>query len=411
MISVEAARKIILAEIRTMGSEKCLLSQTLGRTLAEEIISPLNQPPWDTSAMDGYAVRKADIPEASPSDPRKLKVIEKIPAGRLPEKKLGRGEAAKIMTGAPLPEGADAVVRVEETEEAGEEVSIFTVPEDGEFIRRKGEALRAGDSILKKGIQIRPAEIAMMASVGKSVVSVFQQPRVAILSTGDELADLDEARGAEKIFNSNGYGLAAQVADAGGVPINLGIARDTHADLIEKLKGGLHADMILASGGVSMGDYDFVIEVLKELGAEMKFWKVSMKPGRPLAFGVISGRPVFGLPGNPVSSMVSFEQFVRPAILLASGRNEICRPTMKAVLKEEIRKRPGRRLFLRAVVSIQGDDVSVRMAGDQDSAVLMSLVKANAFMILPAEGDLVKSGEKVCVQLLSDPVIEGGRGQ
>ncbi len=402
MITVEAARKIILAEIQTMGREKCLLSQSLGRTLAEEIVSPLNHPPWDTSAMDGYAVRKADIGEASPSAPRKLKVIEKIPAGRLPEKKLGRGEVAKIMTGAPLPEGADAIVRVEDTSQEGEEVSIFVVPDDGDFIRYKGEAIRLGDSILKKGIQIRPAEIAMMASVGKSVVSVFQQPRVAILSTGDELADLDEERGPEKILNSNGYGLAAQVSDAGGVPINLGIARDTHADLIEKLKEGLRADMILASGGVSMGDYDFVIEVLKELGAEMKFWKVSMKPGRPLAFGVISRRPVFGLPGNPVSSMVSFEQFVRPAILLASGRNETTRPTMKAVLKEEIRKRPGRRLFLRAVVSSLGDEISVCLAGDQDSAVLMSLVKANAFIILPAEGDLVKSGEQVTVQLLSD---------
>ncbi|HIE64986.1 MAG TPA: molybdopterin molybdenumtransferase MoeA [Nitrospiria bacterium] len=402
MITVEAARKIILAEIRVMGREKCLLSQTLGRTLAEELVSPLNHPPWDTSAMDGYAVRKTDIPKASPSEPRTLKVIETIPAGRLPEKELGPGEVAKIMTGAPLPEGADAIVRVEDTEGAGEEVSIFVVPEDGEFIRRKGEAVRVGDAILKRGIQIRPAEIAMMASVGKSVVPVFQKPRVAILSTGDELADLDEVRGPEKILNSNGYGLAAQVSDAGGVPISLGIAKDTHADLIEKLKEGLHADIILASGGVSMGDYDFVIEVLKELGAEMKFWKVSMKPGRPLAFGVISGKPVFGLPGNPVSSMVSFEQFVRPAILLASGRNEICRPTMKAVLKEEIRKRPGRRLFLRAVVSSRGGELSVCLAGDQDSAVLMSLVKANAFMILPEEGDLVKSGEEVTVQFLSD---------
>ncbi|MFQ5580422.1 MAG: gephyrin-like molybdotransferase Glp [Nitrospiria bacterium] len=407
MITVEAARKIILAEIQIMGREKCLLSQALGRTLAEDIISPLNHPPWDTSAMDGYAVCKADILEASRSEPQKLTVVEHIPAGRLPEKKLSRGEVSKIMTGAPLPEGADAVVRVEETEEAGEIVSIFTVPDEGDFVRRKGGAVCVGDTILKRGLPIRPAEIAMMASVGKSVVSVFQQPRVAILSTGDELADLDEARGPEKILNSNGYGLAAQVADAGGVPINLGIAKDTRADLMEKLKEGLRADIVLASGGVSMGDYDFVIEVLKKLGAEMKFWKVSMKPGRPLAFGVIFGRPVFGLPGNPVSSMVSFEQFVRPAILLANGRNKITRPTMKALLKEDIRKRPGRRLFLRAVVSSRGEEVSVRLAGDQDSAVLMSLVKANAFMILPPEGDLVQSGTQVTVQLLSDICSDG----
>ncbi|MFQ5950155.1 MAG: gephyrin-like molybdotransferase Glp [Nitrospiria bacterium] len=402
LISVEAARKMILAEIRTMGIEKVLLSHALGRTLSEEIVSPLDHPPWDTSAMDGYAVRRSDIERASRAEPRRLKIIEEIPAGRLPRTEVGPGESSKIMTGAPLPAGADAVVRVEVTEREGEGVAIYTSPEAGAFVRRKGEAVRTGDRILKKGVRIRPAEIAMMASVGRSVVPVFQRPRVAILSTGDELADLDEERRPEKILNSNGYGLAAQVIEAGGIPINLGIAKDTHADLIEKLKEGRHADMILASGGVSMGDYDFVIEVLKELGAEMKFWKVAMKPGRPLAFGVISGRPAFGLPGNPVSSMVSFEQFVRPAILLASGRAEIFRPTILAVLEEEIRKRPGRRLFLRAVVSIREGEYTVRSAGDQDSAVLMSLVKANAFIILPAEGDFVKSGEKVTVQLLSD---------
>jgi molybdopterin molybdotransferase len=402
MISVEEARKIILDEIRRMGTERVQLSLSLGRTLSEELVSPLDHPPWNTSAMDGYAVRWNDTAGASRDAARTLKIIEEIPAGTMPQKKVQSGEASKIMTGAPLPEGADAVVKVEETERSGDQVRIFEAADEGDFIRLKGEAIRTGDLILKKGIRIRPADIAMMASIGKSVVPVFQQPRVAILSTGDELAELDEPRGTNKILNSNGYGVAAQVAEAGGIPINLGIAKDTKKELAEKLREGLHADFIIASGGVSMGDYDFVQEVLKELGAEMKFWKVSMKPGQPLAFGVITGKPAFGLPGNPVSAMVSFEQFVRPALLMASGRTDIFRPIIHATLEEEVRKHPGRRHFIRAIVSVQNGEYRVRTTGDQDSHILLSLVKANALMILPETGNLHKAGEKVQVQLLSD---------
>jgi len=405
MISVEEAQKIILSEIRRLGTERVPLSQSLGRILSEEVSSPLDHPPWDTSAMDGYAVRWSDTAGASRATSRRLKIIEEIPAGTLPQKKVQPGEASKIMTGAPLPEGADAVVKVEETERHGDQVQIFEAAEEGDFIRKKGEALRTGDLLLKKGIRIRPADIAMMASIGKSIVPVYQQPRVAILSTGDELADLDEARGPNKILNSNGYGLAAQVIEAGGVPIVLGIARDTREDLSAKLRQGLHADFLLASGGVSMGDYDFVQDVLIELGAEMKFWKVAMKPGQPLAFGVIAGKPAFGLPGNPVSAMVSFEQFVRPALLKTGGREEIFRPILHATLEEEVRKHPGKRHFMRAIVSVQNGEYRVRTTGDQDSHILFSLVKANALMILSEEGDRVKAGERVPVQLLSDLTV------
>ncbi|TAJ99274.1 MAG: molybdopterin molybdenumtransferase MoeA [Candidatus Manganitrophaceae bacterium] len=407
MISVEEAQKIILAEIRRIGTERVPLGPSLGRTLAEEIASPLDHPPWDTSAMDGYAVRGSDTAGASPGAPRTLKIIEEIPAGTMPQKTVQPGEASKIMTGAPLPEGADAVVKVEETERSGDQVRIFEAAEEGDFIRKKGEAVRTGDLILKKGIRIRPADIAMMASIGRSVVPVYQQPRVAILSTGDELADLDEPRGPNKILNSNGYGLAAQVIEAGGVPIVLGIAKDTPGDLRAKLKQGLHADFILASGGVSMGDYDFVRDVLAELGAEMKFWKVAMKPGQPLAFGVIAGKPAFGLPGNPVSAMVSFEQFVRPALLKTAGRDDLLRPILHATLEEEVRKHPGKRHFMRAIVSVQNGEYRVRTTGDQDSHILLSLVKANALMILSEEGDRVQAGEKVAVQLLSDLLVAG----
>jgi len=406
MISVEEAQKIILAEIRVMGTERVQLSNALGRILSEEISSPLDHPPWDTSAMDGYAVRWNDTGGASRDSARTLKIIEEIPAGRMPQKKVQPGETSKIMTGAPMPEGADAVVKVEETERGGDQVRIFEAAEKGNFIRKKGEAIRTGDLILKQGIRIRPAEVAMMASIGKSVIPVYQQPRVAILSTGDELSELDEPRGANKIFNSNGYGLTAQVIEAGGSPINLGIAKDTKKELTEKLRGGLHADFIIVSGGVSMGDYDFVQEVLRDLGAKMKFWKVSMKPGAPLAFGVILGKPAFGLPGNPVSAMVSFEQFVRPALLMASGQTEIFRPIIQATLEEEVRKHPGRRHFMRAIASVQNGEYRVRTTGDQDSHILLSLVKANALMILPETGDRHKAGEKVAVQLLSDLLVQ-----
>ena len=402
MISVEEAQKIILEQVIQMNSERVFLSNSLGRTLAEDIVSGLDHPPWDTSAMDGYALRFSDTEGASREHPRPLKIIETIPAGKLPQKTVGPGEAARIMTGAPLPKGANAIGMVEDTETMDDTVRIFATAEEGEYIRVKGEAIRQGDPVLKKGSKIRPAEIAMMASIGKSVVPVFQQPRVAILSTGDELAELDEPRGLDKILNSNGYGLAAQVLEAGGLPINLGIAKDSKTHLQEKIASGLSADFLIISGGVSMGDYDFVLEVLESLGVTLRLWKVAMKPGKPIAFGTKDGRPVFGLPGNPVSSMVTFEQFVRPSILKASGRTHIFRPLITAVLKEDIHKTPGRRQFLRAIVSLENGTYHVCSTGDQGSAILMSLVMANAFMILPEEGDCINAGEKVYVQILSE---------
>ncbi len=401
MISVEEAQKIILNKIETMPSERVLLSESLGRTLAEEITSPLDHPPWDTSAMDGYAVHFSDTTTASPETPCNLRVVETIPAGALPQKKVHPGEAAKIMTGAPMPAGADGVVKVEDSNGSDKTVAVFTKCEHGDYIRFKGEAIRKGDAVLERGMRIRSAEIAMMASIGKSVVPVFQQPRIAVLSTGDELADLDETRGPDKILNSNGYGLAAQVIEAGGTAINLGIAKDDRKHLEEKIASGLSADFLIISGGVSMGDYDFVLEVLEKLGVSMHLWKVAMKPGKPVAFGTKARRPIFGLPGNPVSSMVTFEQFVRPAILKASGRTQISRPLITATLQEDIHKRPGRRQFLRAVLSLEDGTYQVRSTGAQGSAVLMSLVKANALMILPEAGEQIKAGTKISVQILS----------
>lgn len=402
MITVEEAREIILKEIKILGDERVLLPEALGRNLSSQIISPINHPPWDNSAMDGYAVRHADTNKASRENPVSLKVVEEIPAGILPKKSVGPGEASKIMTGAPMPPGANAVVMVEETLGVEGSVEIYEAPEPGEHIRRKGEAIEAGTAVLEQGKSMRPAEIALLASIGKSIVPVYQKPRVAVLATGDELADLDEVLGDDKIVNSNGYGLAAQVAEAGGLAINLGIARDNKADLRQKIASGFSADFLLISGGVSMGDYDFVIEVLESLGVTMHFWKVAMKPGKPLAFGMKGGRPIFGLPGNPVSSMVTFEQFVRPAILKAGGRRPYLRPLISAVLEEDIKKQAGRRQFLRAFVSVKDGIFRVRSTGHQGSGILMSLVRANALLVLSEEGEIVKAGESVAVQLLSD---------
>jgi molybdopterin molybdotransferase len=399
MISVEEARDLILKEIRTTGAERIGLTESLGRVLSEEIVSGVDHPPWNTSAMDGYAVRLDDTRAASKSSPARLQVVEEIPAGKLPEMEVLHGESARIMTGAPMPSGADAVVKIEETRRGEGGVELFA-PGDPDFVRKKGEAIRKGMPLLSAGTPLRPAEIALLASVGRFVLPVFRRPVVSILSTGDELAEIDEPRGPEKILNSNGYGLAAQVRAAGGVPVNLGIAPDRPEELRRRLSESLFADFVLVSGGVSMGDYDFVRETLAELGAEMKFWKVAMKPGAPLAFGTIEGKPAFGLPGNPVSSMMTFEQFVRPALLKASGRRDLLRPLVRATLREKIEKAPGKRHFMRAVAILRDGRYEVRPTGNQDSHVLLSLVQANALMVLPEETETLKPGEEVWIQLL-----------
>ncbi len=407
MISVEEAQRIVLDAVRPMPIEKIALERALCRTLAETIQSPLDHPPWDTSAMDGYALCWEDTQTASREAPCRLEVVETVLAGEMPQRKIGRGKACRIMTGAPMPEGADAVVMIEATQQVGRAVDVFEPVEAGEDIRRRGEVLHIGEKMLNPGVAIRPAEIALLASIGKSRVAVFQRPRVAILATGDELADLDEFPGSNRIYNSNSYALAAQVSEAGGIPVNLGIAKDSPDALREKLHSALSADLVVVAGGVSMGDADRVQGVLVEMGADMKFWKVAMKPGHPAAFGIVSGRPIFGLPGNPVSVMVTFEQFVRPFLLRALGRAAIFRPTVSATLTAALEKRPGRRHFVRSIVSYQegqGGGYSVQSTGDQGSGMLKSMAAANGLMILPEAVSSIPAGEMVSVQMLSEVV-------
>ena len=403
MIHLEEAIHRILEQIPRLGLERLNLLQAQGRVLGEDVIAPRDIPPWDNSAMDGYALRWTDVRKASPEKPVVLKVLSDLPAGRIYKGRVGPGEALRIMTGAPLPRGADTVVQVEDTEKAGEAARIFTGPGKGKNIRRAGEDVKAGERVMVKGTILHPAHIGMLASFQRSFVSVHQQPRVAILATGDELLEIDESWAGGKIVNSNSYSLAAQVAACGGFPIQLGIAKDQMEDLLSKIQQGLIADILLTSGGVSMGDYDLVKEMLKKLG-KINFWKVAMRPGQPLAFGIISGKPLFGLPGNPVSSMISFEQFVRPSILKMSGHQNLFRPTLKAELLEDIEKKIGLVHFVRCRLFREGGKICASTTGEQGSGILSSMVKAQGLIVIPRDVKGVHAGEVVSVILL-DPTF------
>jgi len=396
------AQKVVLEATPVLGLEKIPILDALGRVLGEDIVAERDNPPWDNSAMDGFAVRWEDIrQEHAIQKPVTLSIIEDVPAGKMPSKTVESGQAIRIMTGAPIPKGADTVLKVEDTEHTLESVRVFKPEPKGSNIRPQGEDVRKGECIIAKGTQIRPGEAGMLAILAKSFVFVYQRPRVAILSTGDELADLDERFSEEKIINSNSYGIAAAVQDAGGIPFLLGIARDNPAALKEKISHGLTSDILVLSGGVSMGDYDFTKAVFRDLGAEVNFWKLAIRPGQPLAFGKIQGKLAFGLPGNPVSSMVTFEQLVRPAMLKMSGHRSYGRPLVQAVFQEKFSKRTDRRHFLRGVLTREEGVFKVRTTGDQGSGILTSMVKANCLIDVPVEVERLNPGDLVTVQLLS----------
>jgi molybdopterin molybdotransferase len=398
---LEDAHKTVLDATPILGLEKIPLLDALGRVIGEDIVVERDNPPWDNSAMDGFAVRWQDIKQDHTiQKPVTLAVIEDVPAGRMPTKSVGPGEAIRIMTGAPIPKGADTVLKVEDTEPALDSVRVFKPEAKGANIRPQGEDVKKGERIIARGTTIRPGEAGMLAILAKSFIFVYQRPRVAILSTGDELADLDERFSEEKIINSNSYGIAAAVQDAGGVPCLLGIAKDNPAALKDKISHGLTADILVLSGGVSMGDYDFTKAVFCDLGAEMNFWKLAIRPGQPLAFGKIQGKLAFGLPGNPVSSMVTFEQLVRPAMLKMSGHRSYGRPTVQAVFQEKFSKRTDRRHFLRGVLTREEGVFKVRTTGDQGSGILTSMVKANCLIDVPVEVERLSPGDPVSVQLL-----------
>lgn len=402
LTQLQDAQRIVLEATPTLGLEKISILDALGRVLGEDIVAERDNPPWDNSAMDGFAVRWDDIKqEHAIQKPVTLTVIEDVPAGKMPSKSVGVGQAIRLMTGAPLPKGADTVLKVEDTEQTPDSVRVFKPEQQGANIRSQGEDVKKGECIISKGTKVRPGEVGMLAILAKSFIFAYQRPRVAILSTGDELADLDERFSEEKIINSNSYGIAAAVQEAGGIPLLLGIARDTPAALKEKISQGLTADILVLSGGVSMGDYDFTKTVFHELGAEMNFWKLAIRPGQPLAFGKIQGKLAFGLPGNPVSSMVTFEQLVRPAMLKMSGHRSYGRPVVQAIFQEKFSKRTDRRHFLRGVLTREEGVFKVRTTGAQGSGILTSMVKANCLIDIPIEVERVNQGDVVSVQLLT----------
>ncbi len=306
MLSVDEALARVLSAIPVLGLETVALPDALGRVLAEPVVAGRDLPPWANSSMDGYALRAADTTAATAARPVRLRLAGEVPAGAVADRAVGPGETWRILTGAPLPGGADAVIPQEETRREGATIAVTRPVAVGEYVRPRGEDVRAGETVLAAGTVLGPPALGVLAALGRPLVRVHQRPRVAVLSTGDELVDLDAVPGPGQIANSNSYTLAAQVREAGGVPVDLGIARDRREELEERFRWGLSCDVLVSSAGVSVGDRDFVREVMEKLGAELDFWKVSMRPGKPLTFGRVGGRPFFGLPGNPVSSMVTF---------------------------------------------------------------------------------------------------------
>jgi len=357
--------------------------------------SPWDLPPWDNSAMDGYAVRAGDCRGFAT-----LRITGYMAAGGPDAPKVAPGCAVKIMTGSLVPEGADAVVPFEEAEERDGNVHIPAPVNPQAHIRFRAEDIPAGTPVVPVGAVLRPPEISMLASFGMERVPVYRKPRVAVLSTGDELVELGEPIGPGQIVNSNSHAIAAAVLEAGGIPTLLGIARDDRESLLAKLSEGMAADVLVTSAGVSAGDRDFVRDVLAELGVAPVFWKVLIKPGGPTAFGIKGGTPVFALPGNPVSSLVTFEVFVRPAIRKMTGDSRPVKPAVKATLAEGLKKKPGKTQFFRVTIESGKEGYVVRTAGDQNTGILRSLVLADGIAVLPAERTAFAAGETVDVLLL-----------
>jgi molybdopterin molybdotransferase len=406
-VSVEEARAIVLEAVSPLEPERVPASEGLGRVLAEAVSSSRTLPPADCSAMDGYAVRAADLAGASDAAPVLLPVVFEVAAGGQGSRPLRGGEAARIFTGAPIPAGADTVVMQEHVTAEGGAARFRAAPPRAEHVRPAGEDVRAGDLVLEPGALLGPSQLGMLAALGRTQVAVRRRPRVAILSGGDELVEPDEPIDGGRIVSSNSYALAAQCREAGAVPELLGIARDTAADLERLMRAGLHADVLVSSAGVSVGDHDYVRPVLEKLGCSLVFWGVKMKPGYPLVFARFAGERgplVFGLPGNPVSAMVTFELFVRPALRKLAGFPTLFRPTVAATLAETLTKGAGRTHFVRVALARSGSGFHATSTGNQSSGVLRSMVLAQGLLVFPAEATELRAGSTVRVHVL-DPEV------
>lgn len=414
-MSVEEAQERILAHIHTLDPVDRPLIAAREQVLAEDVYAPFDVPPLDDSAMDGYAVRSEDIEHATPESPVTLRIIGQVAAGHMPDNRVEPGTAIRIMTGAPLPQGADTVVPFEETDELDQrqsgrparrltEISIrIALPRDRN-VRPAGEDVKRGDLIFRQGTLLRAAHLGVLASLGKATVKVYRRPVVAILATGDELREPGEPLEPGLIYNSNTYSTAVQVLDCGAIPKTLPIARDTVEDLSRKIQNGLDADLFITSAGVSTGEYDLVKDVLTRQGS-MDFWRVRMRPGKPLAFGLLrredgSSLPHLGLPGNPVSSMIAFDQFARPAIYKMMGRPPRTPLKIVAVLQQPVVNGDGRRCFMRGLVTKEHGRYHVRLAGSQGSNILTAMAMANGLIVVPEDRARIDPGEEVQVQVL-----------
>ena len=412
MLSVEEAYERIMAYFNPLESEEKPVLQAQGQVLAEDVVSPFHLPPLDNSAMDGYAVRHPDIAGVTPTAPKLLKVIGQVAAGQMPGTEVVEGSAMRIMTGAPVPLGADTIVPFEETDELErkgkglslDEIVIREELAQGSHVRPAGEDVQKGEVVLKKGAVLRPSEIGVLASLGLEMVKVIRRPLVSILATGDELLNVGDLVEPAKIYDSNSYTLAASVLKYGGIPNVLGIARDNLEDMNQKLSQGINSDLFITSAGVSKGDYDIVKDVLMERG-EISFWSVRMRPAKPLAFGVIHGPggrrvPHLGLPGNPVSAMVAFEEFARPAVLRMLGKTMLAKPLIEAVLEGPVYNVDERRVFARVEVTRRDGTYYANPTGPQGSNILTSMSKANGLAICAEDVPVMEAGQTVKVKML-----------
>jgi molybdopterin molybdotransferase len=406
--TVAEASARILGGVAPLSTERVSLRDALGRVLATDAISPIELPPWDNSSMDGYAVRAADVESATDAAPIALPVLETVAAGQQASRALGPGTAIRIMTGAPIPAGADTVIRVEDTDGGAERVLIRDARDARRNVRPRGEDLRAGEVAIARGTTLGAPHLGVLASIGMATVEVHRRPRVAVLASGDELVDVDQfelARGGARIVSSNSYTIAAAVRAAGGEVVDLGIARDEPADYEARLARATGCDLLITSGGVSVGEFDFTKSVLRSLGAELHVWRVRMRPGAPLGFGTLHGMPWLGLPGNPVSSMVTFELFARPLLRMQSGDTRPFRAAFDVRTRDAINIAAPLTHFFRAIVEWQHDGAWARLTGPQGSGLLTSMARANALLIVPPERPNIAAGEWLRALPLGDAAL------
>lgn len=400
MISVDQALGIVLENVAPLGAERVSILEALGRVIAEQIRSPRDIPGFDNSAMDGYAVRATDVETASESNPIRLKVLETVGAGVVPSMRVAAGQAVRTMTGAPIADGADAIVPVERTRGTGAEVEVLAPAEKGAFVRPRGEDLKRDELVISPHKGLTASDLGTLASLNRSMVDVYRRPRVAIVATGDELVDVDTVPTGAQVINSSAYALAAAIGESDGEPIMLKVARDQPEEVRARLAEALAFDVVLTTGGVSVGQFDHVKVVLDELGLRQLFHGVAQKPGRPLKFGTIGGRPIFGLPGNPVSTMVCFYLYVRPALRRMTGRNDLGLSRIIARCAADIPKANNLTEFVRVALVRRNGEVYAAPTGNQGSGVLSSLSRAHGLLIGPATERVLKAGSQAAVLLL-----------